>query len=78
MNLCAEAEREEVTQEDLDQASADVVPSRDKRMLEYMEMLAVFECSARRMLPDQYREMETTEVLERLDLLRSQLGRRAM
>jgi hypothetical protein len=43
-----------------------------------MEMLAVFECSARRMLPEQYREMETTEVLERLDRLRSQLGRRAM
>jgi hypothetical protein len=77
-NLCAEGEREEVSQEDLDRASADVVPSRDKRMLEYMEMLAVFECSARRMLPEQYREMETTEVLERLDRLRSQLGRRAM
>ena len=78
MNLCAEAERVEVSQSDLDQAAADVVPSRDTRMLDYMEMLAVFECSARRMLPDHYREMETSEVLERLDLLRSQLGRRVM
>ena len=46
-------------------------------MLEFMEMLAVFEASARRMLPERYREMPLEEVHASLDRLRIQLGRRA-
>ena len=55
-----------------------MIPSRDTRMLEFMEMLAVFEASARRMLPERYQELPTDEVHERLDTLRMQLGRRAL
>ena len=49
-----------------------------KRQLEYMEMLAVFESSARRMLPERYRDLPTEEVHAKLDTLRMQLGRRAL
>jgi len=77
-NRAAEADHERITQEDLDQAAADVIPSRDVRMLEYMELLAVFEASAKRMLPERYRELDTAVVLERLDALKRQLGRRAL
>ncbi|MBN2798229.1 MAG: ATP-binding protein [Deltaproteobacteria bacterium] len=74
----AEADREQIDQADLDGAVADVIPSRDLRMLEFMEMLAVFESSSRRMLPERLRHWETDEVLERLDQLRVALGRRAL
>ena len=57
-------------------AAKDVIPSRDVRMLEYMEKLAVFECSARRMLPERYRDLATHEVLADLDRLKLQLGGR--
>jgi ATP-dependent 26S proteasome regulatory subunit len=72
-----EEDRATIEQRDLDGAVADVIPSRDTRMLEYMELLAVFESSAKRMLPDRFREMDTAEVHGRLDQLRAQLGRRA-
>lgn len=72
----ARHEREEVSAEDLDAALGDVIPSRDVDMLAYMEMLAVFECSARRMLPPAFRELSTSEVLARLAHLRGVLGRR--
>jgi hypothetical protein len=70
-------DREKISQEDLETAAADTLPSRDTRMLEFMEMLAVFEASARRMLPERYREMPLEEVHASLDRLRIQLGRRA-
>ncbi|TNE86436.1 MAG: ATP-binding protein [Deltaproteobacteria bacterium] len=73
-----ENERDVISQEDLDGAADDVIPSRDTRMLEYMEMLAVFEASARRMLPERYQDLDTEAVHERLDTLRMQLGRRAL
>lgn len=71
-------EAPEIGQEHLDAAVSDVIPSRDTRMLEYMEMLAVFESSAKRMLPDRFQSMTTDEVQERLDQLRGALGRRAL
>jgi transitional endoplasmic reticulum ATPase len=67
-----------VNQDDLDSAVSDVIPSRDTRMLGFMEMLAVFESSSRKMLPERYRTLSTDEVQARLDLLREQLGRRAI
>jgi transitional endoplasmic reticulum ATPase len=67
-----------IRQEHIDQAAKDVIPSRDTRMLEYMELLAVFECSAKRMLPERFQDLSTEEVQQRLDALRMQLGRRAM
>jgi transitional endoplasmic reticulum ATPase len=74
--VASDADRSEVSQADLDQAVGDVIPSRDTRMLAYMELLAVFESSSRRMLPDRFAELETHEVQARLDQLRVQLGRR--
>lgn len=70
------ADREILTQEDLLQAASDVIPSRDTRMLQFMEMLAVFESSAKRMLPERYANMSTEEVQARLDELRLRLGHR--
>lgn len=72
----AREDRDLVTADDLAVAADDVIPSRDVRMLGYMEMLAVFECSARRMLPPHYRDLSTDEVLARLDHLKLELGHR--
>lgn len=76
-NLAADDDSTVIGQTHLDQASKDVIPSRDTRMLEFMEMLAVFECSAKRMLPDRFQGMSTDAVHKQLDLLRVQLGSRA-
>lgn len=77
-SAAGDSDADTIRQEHVDQAAKDVIPSRDTRMLEYMELLAVFECSAKRMLPDRYRDLTTTEVQQRLDLLGAQLGRRAL
>ena len=76
MRLAAAEDRESISSEDLTLAVADVIPSRDTRMLEYMELLAVFEASSRQMLPQQYRLMTPEQVQSRLDQLRAMLGRR--
>lgn len=76
-DLAATEDRDCISQADLDQAVQDVIPSRDTRMLAYMELLAVFEASARRMLPDRYRDMSTEQVQQELDELRVVLGHRA-
>jgi len=62
----------------LTQAVEDVIPSRDTRMLAFMEMLAVFESSSRRMLPERFRDLDTDEVQMRLDELKAQLGSRSL
>jgi SpoVK/Ycf46/Vps4 family AAA+-type ATPase len=78
VNLAGEDDIDVVSQAHLDQAADDVIPSRDTRMLEFMEMLAVFESSSRSMLPERYKDVSTEEVQQRLDELRMLLGRRAM
>jgi SpoVK/Ycf46/Vps4 family AAA+-type ATPase len=75
--LAGDDDQDKIEQAHVDKATSDVIPSRDNRMLEYMELLAVFECSARRMLPDRFRDLPTDEVQARLDQLRLILGRRA-
>ena len=60
----------------LTQAMADYLPSRDQKMLEYMELLAVFEASNRQMLPKKYQNMTAEELQARLDLLRAECGHR--
>ena len=76
--FAAADDRDCMRQEDLELGASDTLPSRDTRMLQFMEMLAVFEASAKRMLPDHYREMPVEEVQQRLDELRGQLGRRVL
>jgi SpoVK/Ycf46/Vps4 family AAA+-type ATPase len=57
-------------------AAADYFPSRDAELLEYMELLAVFEASSRRLLPAKYATM-TSEALDlRLRTLRMSVGSR--
>ena len=70
-------DREVVSAADLDAAVTDVIPSRDTRMLEFMELLAVFESSTKRMLPARHQGLDTEQVQARLDALRSLLGGRA-
>ncbi len=65
-----------VTDAHLTHAAADYFPSRDSELLEYMELLAVFEASSRRLLPPKYRSMEPEELDERLRHLRVVVGAR--
>ena len=65
-----------VTIEDVQQAMRDYLPSRDEKMLQFMELLAVFEASNRRMLPKKYAEMPIDELQARLDLLKLEVGNR--
>jgi SpoVK/Ycf46/Vps4 family AAA+-type ATPase len=60
----------------LERAITDYLPSRDVTMLEYMELLAVFEASNRRMLPKKYADVPVDELQARLAALRAQVGAR--
>jgi SpoVK/Ycf46/Vps4 family AAA+-type ATPase len=57
-------------------AAADYFPSRDTELLEYMELLAVFEASSRRLLPPKYSGMTPEELDLRLRTLRAVVGAR--
>lgn len=57
-------------------AATDYFPSRDAELLEYMELLAVFESSSRRLLPAKYASMTPEELDTRLRLLRAIVGNR--
>jgi AAA+ superfamily predicted ATPase len=57
-------------------AVSDYLPSRDVEMLEYMELLAVFEASNRRMLPQKYARLTIDELQTRLAELKIKCGNR--
>jgi len=65
---------EGVTAERLGAAIDDYLPARDAAMLEYMELLAAFESSSRRLLPRPYAELEVDELQGRLRALRREVG----
>lgn len=65
-----------VSLDDLRRAMHDYLPSRDQEMLEYMELLAVFEASNRRMLPPKYASLKAEDLQMRLLELRSRVGNR--
>ena len=65
-----------VTAEHFLRAATDYFPSRDTELLEYMELLAVFEASSRRLLPAKYASMTPEELDARLRLLRAVVGGR--
>jgi len=71
-NFCEDDGRESINDADLAAAAEDFIPSRDAAMMRYMELLAVFECSSRRILPERYRTM-TSEALN-ADIRRQQLA----
>jgi transitional endoplasmic reticulum ATPase len=57
-------------------AVGDYFPSRDVELLEYMELLAVFEASSRRLLPAKYAGLTPEDLDARLRLLRATIGAR--
>jgi transitional endoplasmic reticulum ATPase len=65
-----------VTAEHLQRAASDYFPSRDVELLEYMELLAVFEASSRRLLPPKYAAITPEELDARLRALRALVGGR--
>jgi AAA+ superfamily predicted ATPase len=65
-----------VTAAHLERAAADYFPSRDVELLEYMELLAVFETSSRRLLPPKYASMTPDDLDKRLRHLRLTVGTR--
>ncbi|MFT3915472.1 MAG: AAA family ATPase [Anaeromyxobacteraceae bacterium] len=60
----------------LAEAARDFLPSRDREMLEYMELVAVFEASSRRLLPTKWAELPADELQARLLALRARIGGR--
>jgi SpoVK/Ycf46/Vps4 family AAA+-type ATPase len=65
-----------VTADHLARAAADYFPSRDEELLSYMELLAVFESSSRRLLPAKYASLTPEELDLRLRALRAAVGNR--
>src|SRR5215510_456839 len=57
-------------------AAIDYFPSRDVELLEYMELLAVFESSSRRLLPAKYATLTPEDLDVRLRHLRAIVGTR--
>ncbi|HYC93667.1 MAG TPA: hypothetical protein VEO54_30965 [Thermoanaerobaculia bacterium] len=66
----------DVSAERFTRAAAHYFPSRDVALLEYMELLAVFEASSRRLLPPKYASVTPEELDLRLRALRAVGGRR--
>jgi AAA+ superfamily predicted ATPase len=66
----------EVSTEHFVRAAADYFPSRDVELLEYMELLAVFEASSRRLLPARYATITPEELDQRMRKLRAIVGSR--
>ena len=58
------------------QAAVDYFPSRDAELLDYMELLAVFESSSRRLLPAKYASLTPEDLDTRLRHLRAIVGGR--
>ena len=65
-----------VAKEHFVRAANDYFPSRDIELLEYMELLAVFESSSRRFLPVKYAGMTAEDLDLRLRDLRLRIGNR--
>ena len=58
----------------LSQAARDFMPTRETTMIEYMKMLAVYEASNRRLLPDTLQSITVEELHNTLGNLRAQLA----
>ncbi len=65
-----------VSAAEIDRAVVDYMPAKDSLMLEFMELLAVFEASNRRMLPKKYADIPIAELQARMGTLRAQVGNR--
>lgn len=65
-----------VTASHFERAAIDYFPSRDVELLEYMELLAVFESSSRRLLPAKYASLTPEDLDTKLRHLRAIVGTR--
>ncbi|HXH40877.1 MAG TPA: AAA family ATPase [Thermoanaerobaculia bacterium] len=72
----AQAGATTVSADNFNLAATDYFPSRDSELLEYMELLAVFEASSRRLLPPKYAAMTPDELDQRMRALRAIVGSR--
>ncbi len=72
-NDIAASTGEKVTPELMARAIADYLPARDSTMLEYMELLAVFESSSRAMLPKRYHDIDPEALQDKLRALRASM-----
>ena len=61
----------EITSAIFEMAVADFMPPQETQMIDFMEMLAVFETSRRSMLPDRFKNMTPQEVQQQLQVLRN-------
>ena len=66
-------EKRVLTGADLGKAVEDYMPPKDATMLEYMELLAVFEASNKSLLPVKYQSVPAEELQQRLRLLKAQV-----
>jgi hypothetical protein len=55
----------------LEETLADVRPSAHRRKLEYMDLVAVRECTDARFLPARFRDLAPEEIEARIDALRT-------
>lgn len=69
----AETTGEALAPSQMTRALDDYLPARDQTMLEYMELLAVFESSSRALLPERYQELGIEALQERLRALKAQI-----
>jgi transitional endoplasmic reticulum ATPase len=65
------------TEQTLAQAVDDYLPSRDDAMIEFMNLLAVFEASRRKWLPAAYRNLTSEALTQKLAESRRRCGPRA-
>jgi len=65
-----------VTAAHVAEAIHDFLPSRDREMLDYMELVAVFEASNRRLLPRRWAGLDAETLQEKLLLLKARVGGR--
>ncbi|MEB3221882.1 MAG: ATP-binding protein [Candidatus Sericytochromatia bacterium] len=71
--FAGQAGRAAITCADVEAAAEDYIPNRDRDMTAFMELLAVFECSSRRLLPEAIRGIETATLQAQLDELAGRL-----
>jgi SpoVK/Ycf46/Vps4 family AAA+-type ATPase len=69
---CADQKRPVAT-DDLQRCVDDYMPPKDSLMLEYMELLAVFEASNKSLLPAKFQGVPVEELQQRLRLLKAQV-----
>lgn len=64
--FASDSSHETVLEEDMLRAIGDFIPNRDSVTIEFMEYLAIFECSSRNMLPEKYQSLTNDQINERL------------